>query len=148
MILLTTEQIREIAEQLDCGFRCFINKHNREQIFLYGNEDDFFEPEDDAWADERKKIDKNPGDYLEIEKMESRDSFFVMEDFADTVDSVKLRKDLIYVLNQKKPFSKFKYVIDNSGEYRDKWFAFKAERMQEWVKEQVDMFNLGTNSVY
>lgn len=101
MILLITEQIREIAEQLDCGFSCFINKHNREQIFLYGDEDDFFEPENDAWADERKKIDKNPGDYLEIEKMESRDSFSVMEDFADTVDSVKLRKDLIYVLNKK-----------------------------------------------
>jgi hypothetical protein len=33
MILLTTEQIREIAEQLDCGFSCFINKRNRNRYF-------------------------------------------------------------------------------------------------------------------
>jgi hypothetical protein len=141
MILLTIEQIKEIAEQLDCGFSCFIKKNTRETIFLYGDEDDFFEAEDDAWADDRKKIRKKPRDYLEIEKMESWDSFRIMEDFANIIDSVKLRGDLIYVLNQKKPFSKFKYVIDNSGEYREKWFAFKAERIQEWVKEQVDMYN-------
>jgi hypothetical protein len=141
MILLTMDQIKEIAEQLDCGFSCFINKKTREMIFLYGDEDNFFTTEEDAWADERKKIRKKPGDYLEVEKMESRDSFRVMEGFAETVDSVKLRQDLMQVLNQKKPFSKFKYVIDCSGEYREKWFAFKAERMQEWVKEQVDMYN-------
>jgi hypothetical protein len=141
MILLTVEQIKEIAEQLDCGFSCFINKKTREIISLYGDEDDFFEEDDDSWADDRKKIEKKPGDYLEIEKMESWDSFKIMEGFADSVDSIKLRRELINVLNQRKPFSKFKWVIDNSGEYREKWFAFKAERIQEWVKEQVDMYN-------
>lgn len=143
MILLTTDQIKEIAEQLDCGFSCFINKKTREMVFLYGDEDDVFAMEEDAWADERKKIKKKPKDYLEIEKMDSHESFRVMEDFAETVDSVRLRQDLFQVLNQKKPFSKFKYVVDCSGGYREKWFAFKAERLQEWVKEQVDMYNRG-----
>ncbi len=69
MILLTTDQIKEIAEQLDCGFTCYVNKKTREQLFLYGEEDDFFEPDDDAWADDRSKVDENPDDYLEIEKM-------------------------------------------------------------------------------
>jgi hypothetical protein len=143
MILLTTDQIKEIAEQIDCGFTCYINKKTREQLFLYGDEDSFFDPEEDAWAEDRSKVDENPADYLEIEKMESWQSFSIMEDFAGSVDSPKLRNSLIYVLNQRKPFSKFKYAIDNSGEYREQWFAFKAERMQEWVKEQVDAYNLG-----
>ena len=144
MILLTTDQINEIAQQLDCGFTCYINKKTREQLFLYGDEDSFFDPEEDAWADDRSKVDENPADYLEIEKMESHDSFSVMEDFAESVDSPKLRGDLIYVLSQRKPFGKFKYAIDNSGEYREQWFAFKAERMWEWVKEQIDVHNRGT----
>ena len=143
MIMLTTDQIKEIAEQLDCGFSCFLNKNKNELIFLYSDENEFFDPSEDAWADERKKIKKKPKDYLEIEKMESRDSFRLMEAFISTVDSDKLTNDLTLALNLRKPFSNFKYVIDGSGEYRQKWFDFKAEKMQEWVKEQVDMFNAG-----
>ncbi len=143
MILLTTDQIKEIADQLDTGSTCYINKKTREQLFLSGDEDSFFDPDEDAWADDRSKVDENPADYLEIEKMESHDSFSVMEDFAESVDFPKLRSELIYVLNQKKPFSKFKYAVDNSGEYREKWFAFKAERVQQWVKEQIDAYNRG-----
>lgn len=142
--MLTTEQIKEIAEQLDCSFSCFLNKTKNELLFPRGDHDDFLDfGDEDAWADERKKIDDNPDDYLEIEKMDSRDSFRMMEGFIYIVDSKKLKNDLIYALNQKKPFSRFKYIIDCSGEYRQKWFDFKAERMQEWVKNQLDMFNRG-----
>jgi hypothetical protein len=142
MVTLSTEQIKEIAGQLDCGFTCFLNRHNKEIISLRGDEDDFsgFDDED-AWAEDRKKIDDNPGDYYEFEKMGSGDSFSVMEDFINTVDSVKVRKDLIYALNQKKPFRQFKYVIDNSGEYREKWFDFKDKKMIEWVVAALAMIN-------
>jgi hypothetical protein len=144
MIMLTTEQIKEIADQLDCGFSCFLNKNKNELLFPRGDDDEFLDfGDEDPWADERKKIDKKPGDYLEIEKMDSHDSFRIMEAFAYAVDSKKLQNELIYALNQRKPFSKFKYIVDNSGDYRQQWFDFKAEKMQEWVKEQVDMFNRG-----
>ena len=142
MILLTTYQIKDIAGELDCGFNCFINKKTREVISLIGDADDFYDPEEDAWADDRKKVEENPDDYLAIEKMESRESFGIMAGFAEIVDSISLRNRLIYALNQKKPFSKFKYIIDNSGDYRQKWFDFKDEAMQEWVKEQIDSYNL------
>ena len=118
-----------------------MNKNKNEILFPRGEDDEFLDYGEDAWEDERKKIKKHPKDYLEIEKMDSRDSFRLMEAFINIVDSDKLRKDLINALNQRKPFGNFKYVIDNSGEYRQKWFDFKAEKMQEWVKEQVDMFN-------
>jgi hypothetical protein len=31
---LTQEQIKEIAEQLDCGFKCYWNRKNNELIFI------------------------------------------------------------------------------------------------------------------
>ena len=73
--------------------------------------------------------------------MESRESFSLRRDFADTVDSASLKNELFNALSQRKPFSKFKYIIDGSGDYREKWFTFKDERMQEWVKEQIDIYN-------
>jgi hypothetical protein len=143
MITLSTEQVKEIAEQLEVGFDCFLNKHNSELIFLIGDEDGFssFE-EDDVWADDRKKIDANPDDYYPIEKMGSKDSFLVMEEFAHTIDSNKLKEELIRALNQKKPFRQFKYLIDDSGEYRQKWFDFKSKKMIEWVIAELDLINM------
>ncbi len=41
MITLSTDQIKEIAEQLEVGCDCFLNKHNSELIFLIGDEDGF-----------------------------------------------------------------------------------------------------------
>jgi hypothetical protein len=139
LILVSTEKIKEIADQLDTGGSCYINKRTKEFVFLYENEDDFsFLDDEDAWAEKRKKVKKNPEDYHEIEKMNSRESFSVMTDFVETVDSDSLRKRLTNALNDTKPFRKFKYIIDDSGDYRQKWFAFKDERMCEWVKEQID----------
>ena len=143
MVTLSTEQIKEIAGRLEVGFDCFLNKHNNELVFLIGDEDGFSGvEEDDAWANDRKKINDNPDDYYEIEKMGSRDSFSVMEDFIFTVDSDKLREELIRALKHKKPFRQFKYVIDYSGEYRQKWFDFKSKKMIEWVIAELDLINM------
>ena len=148
MLLVTADKLKQIAGELDCGFRVFIHKKTRDLILMMGD-DDYFdgfdddeenedeeEREDDPWAADRRKIREQPDAYFEIEKMESHDSFKIMEAFAETVDSVRLRNSLINALSQRKPFSKFKYLIDNSGDYREKWFAFKDERIQEWVMEE------------
>lgn len=133
---LTKKQIKEIAEQLDCGFRCFWHKKNGDFVFVPDTlrypDIDF-----DAWTYEMEKLDNNFGDYKEIAQLESSDSFEIMADFVGTLsDSNRLKDKLIDALNCKKPFHKFKFVIDNSGEFRQKWFDFKNFRMQEWVKER------------
>ena len=135
---LTQEQIKEIAEQLDCGFRSFWSKIDGELLFI---PDTFKHPDMDieVWSDEMEKIDNNFTDYVEIEQMESHDSFEIMADFIETLsDSDKLKDKLIDALNKNKPFREFKFVIDNSGIYRQKWFDYKNERMQKWV---TDRFN-------
>lgn len=141
MAVLTKEQIKEIAEQLDCGFRCFWNKQNGELVFI---PDTLKHPEMDteAWVEEMEKLDNNLHDFKEFEQLESIDSFEIMAQFADTfADSNKLKNKLIDALNKKKPFREFKYVIDNSGEYRQKWFEFKNQNLQKWVQDKFDQIN-------
>ncbi|MBI2416731.1 MAG: hypothetical protein HYV28_02315 [Ignavibacteriales bacterium] len=95
----------------------------------------------DIWYKEVRKIKKNWKNYVVFEDIETRDSFRIMEDFAHSLDNNRLRESLLDILQMKKPFANFKWKIDNSGEYRQRWFAFRDQRYFDWVKEQIAMFN-------
>ena len=64
-----------------------------------------------------------------------------MEEFIDTVDDEQLKQKLIYALNRNKPFRNFKYEIDYSDEYRQRWFDFKNRKYFEWVEEKAGRMN-------
>lgn len=57
------------------------------------------------------------------------------------MDSASLQEKLINALNRSKPFSNFKWIIDNSGDYRQKWFDFKNQKYIEWVEEKISELN-------
>ena len=134
---LTDEQVKEIAEQLDCGFRCFWNKQTNELLFV-PDTNRFPESDNEAFDEDLQKLDNNFDDYDEIESMESSDSFEIMKKFAEQLThNNELQQQLIFALNNNKPFSRFKNVIDNSGEYREEWFEFKNEKLKEWVRKKV-----------
>ncbi len=79
---------------------------------------------------------------MEIESPDTKFSFQIMEEFIiDIVDNSIIQEKLISALNRNKPFRNFKYVIDNSGKYREMWFKFKHNQYEEWVKEQIEMLN-------
>ncbi len=139
MLTFTKEQIKEIAEQLDCGFRAFYHKQNGELIFV-PNMEKHYDMDKTAWKEEFTKLRKKSA-FQEIEAMESNDSFSVMEDFATQVNGIKLQEELFNALNRKHPFREFKFVIDNAGEYRNTWFNFKNKTYQEWVQNQIDLQN-------
>ena len=133
---LTDEQIKEIAEQLDCGFRCFWNSQTNVFIFI---PDLLKHPDIDesAWEEENNMLESDWGDFKEIESLSSKDSFKIMEDFVEQLsDKVPLKFQLINALNHKKPFRHFKFVIDNSREYRQAWFDFKREWLHNWIQEK------------
>lgn len=139
MINLSKDQIKEIAEQLDCGNRCYINKETGD-IKTTPDFDNGYADEE-LWTDVLEELEENWDKYIQIEKMESHESFDLMADFADSVDSRELRDSLINALNKKHPFRNFKWVVDNSGPYRQKWFDFKNQRLIEWVKDQLDVLD-------
>lgn len=135
---LTEKQIEEIADNLDSGMRCFYNLKTGE-IKTILNFDSWIEADEEPWEEESKEIDENLGDYFEFEGFESRDSFRIMADFAESIEDSRLQNKLINALNRPKPFQNFKWQIDNSGAYRQQWFDFKKMRYFEWIKEQIDL---------
>ena len=140
MPTFTKEQIKEISEQLDCGFRAFYHKQTGDLIFV-PNTDEYFDTDTNAWQDDLDKLDKNFFEYQEIEAMESSDSFRVMADFAEQLTDTNLKDKLITALSRKKPFSNFKFLIDNAGEQRQSWFDLKNKRYMDWVEEQIEIQN-------
>lgn len=134
---LSQSDIKEIAEQMDCGMRCFCNTKTNKLLFLPAD----LEFEDDAaqfWQDEIEELDSQPLIYQEIERPESHDSFKMMREFAnsDFIDK-SFQEKLSNILEMRKPFANFKICIDTSH-YREDWFSFKNNWMQNWVKDQLD----------
>lgn len=138
MTALTSEQIKEIAETIDCGFVCHWNIKSNRLIFIPSN-DEFEYDDSGAWDEDIKELELNSSEYREIEQLDSRESFRLMEDFTDELpDNTRIKVTLIEALNKRKPFREFKYAIDNSGEYRQLWFHFKNQKMIEYVKDSID----------
>lgn len=139
MIKLTKDQIKELADQLDCGNKCYINKETGFIIFTPDFNSGYADEE--LWEDDINELEENWDNYVEIDRMESHESFKIMADFAENVDSRELRDSLINALNKKHPFQNFKWVVDNSGLYRQKWFDFKNQRLIEWVNDQLEVLD-------
>jgi len=136
---LTPKQINEIAEQLDCGFRCYIHKQTRKMIFL-PDLNSHPDMDTEPWEDDMERIDNNIGEYLVIEPPESNESFEIMERFAESLDEgTKLKKRLFWALSNRNPFRNFKNEIDYDGTHRQQWFDFKHECLKEWVIERVEI---------
>ncbi len=139
---LTEKQIKEIAETLDMGMRCFFHLKTGEIEEV----PDFFDghwigQNTEPWQETLDKLDENWGDYFEFEKITSRESFGFMSDFAESVDNPNLQDRLYKALNKPKPFRNFNREINNSGKYRQKWFDYKNRRLIEFVKKQIEQNN-------
>ena len=134
MIKLTEKQIEEIADYLDSGLICLYNKKTKELITIT-EFDDYPDSDELNWDD-----------ILEFERMNSNDSFDLMIYFVEQLNDCLLKEKLINVLNKSKPFKNFKFQIDNSDEYRQKWFDFKNRSYVEYVKLQLETINENENS--
>jgi len=130
----TEEPIKEIAELLDCGQLCFFHEPTG-TIEHYPDPDNPY-VELEEWQETLDKIDADWGNYQRFEKMDSNQAFRVMEDFANTITDENFRTQLFEQLSQRKPFSRFKWAIDNS-EHRQNWFDFKERAYINWVREQL-----------
>lgn len=139
-MVLTDVQIREIADCMESGMKCYYNRLTGD-IKTIIDFDSWIYADEELWEEDINEIDEHFGDYFVFENMTSNDSFNLMADFVDVVDDSKIQSKLINALNKSKPFRNFKQAIDNSSEYRQKWFDFKKSRYIEWVKNQIDTEN-------
>ncbi len=99
----------------------------------------------DEWMDTEKaneiyeKMEQEPDRYLAIPTDSSREGYRDMEAFAETVKDENLREKLWIALDGKGAFRRFKDVLLEYPQERDRWFKFKEERTKsriaDWVKE-------------
>ena len=86
-----------------------------------------------------EEIESNPERYVGIPEREPREGYEEMVDFVDTVKDENLREKLEIALDGKGAFRRFKDVLLNYPEERQRWFKFREdktkERVQEWLKE-------------
>ncbi len=136
-----TDNIKEIAEQLDCGFRAFIHKKTGQLLFVPDN-NNYPDIDLDSWDEELEQIENNFTDYYEIDKWTSDEAFETMSEFADQLTDSNLQNRLFDALRKNKPFREFKSVIDNSGDFRQKWFDFIKKWQQDFVERQLNRLKL------
>jgi calcineurin-like phosphoesterase family protein len=71
---------------------------------------------------------------IEIEPLESHESFEIMADFVNRLKGGREAEKLVQALNGHKPFANFNHQIHNS-KYRDDWFALQQRALEKHVIE-------------
>lgn len=133
---LTDKQISEIGELLDCGMTCFYHIPTGEIESHPDPNDGYFDPE--PWQDLIDKIESDWGNYERFVKMDSNESYQVMERFANSLTDTKFRDKVIESISRRRPFQNFKRLIHHS-EYLQMWFDFKNQSYIEYVRAQIEL---------
>jgi cobalamin biosynthesis Mg chelatase CobN len=100
-----------------------------------------YDVDTEAWEEDINEVEENFDKYFQFERMDSRESYQVMEDFVETVQDTRLRDKLELGLSLSKPFRNFKDIIDDENEYRKSWFEFRDARYIEFVIGQIERHN-------
>jgi hypothetical protein len=133
--------LKPIAEAIDSGQGCFLNLDTMEteEVLRDWLAEDF-DSERDAGIPANEWIPFNHTIWencIEFEPLESEESFRIMSDFAVQLKNIPLQNKLLNALSNRKPFTNFKRIIDNSGEFRQQWFNFKDKELQKYVRTQI-----------
>jgi hypothetical protein len=128
--------LKAIAEQTDMGMKCFLNKETLE-VVSYPNEDQLFDFDENEWRDEINKVETNPGNFIEIEPMDSTAVFRAMEWFIDDIKDGKAKDKLTDAITGHKPFANFKLRLHEYPELLNEWYKFKEDCMIDFIKGQL-----------
>ncbi len=72
--------------------------------------------------------------YLRIESVSSREQYRWMERFIQMVENVQLRNALAHAIDGKGAFRRFKDVLMSHAAERERWFAFRSERLRVFME--------------
>ncbi|UCG27863.1 MAG: hypothetical protein JSV24_00460 [Bacteroidales bacterium] len=131
---LSDDQIKDISDELQAGFKVYINKDTGEIRSIY--DFDFLSGVTDLWEEELSRIKKNWLNYCVIRGMEAWELFEIMEDFIHKVENENLVAEIHNALKNKKSFARFRTLVEGS-EYKKKWYKFRRKRYIKYVREQL-----------
>jgi cellulose biosynthesis protein BcsQ len=115
----------------------YLDLETGEIIFLSEHTDD------EGIEEPKDKIDKEPDRYEQIPKLESHEGYEEMQDFITTVKDERFVALLKVAINGKGAFRRFKDVLLDYPEERERWFQFKGAKEQERALEWLDDIEVG-----
>lgn len=129
--------IKTIAEELECGFDCYLNVKTEEIITIPDSsnvydEDDFKE----AFKAEFEKIEQQKTELIKFEALQNIESYKIMLEYSEQISNDQLQEELEDILIKKHPFKNFKNRIDNS-DYRQDWFDFKRNQLEMKIENRL-----------
>ena len=135
----------------------YLDKETGEVIFLPVEISRYVEEEDENlrgelldWQKKDIKVAQdilfiNPDRYINIPEGAPCNGYDLMVKFAETIDDELLREKLSIALDGRGAFRRFKNVIADYPDYREKWFIFRDERTNKKVIEWLN--SMGIESV-
>jgi hypothetical protein len=135
----------------------YLDKETGEVIFLPVEVSRYVEGEDENlrgelldWQKKDIKVAQdilfiNPDRYINIPEGAPYNGYDLMVEFAETIEDELLREKLSIALDGRGAFSRFKNVIAEYPDYREKWFIFRDERTNKKVIEWLN--SMGIESV-
>ena len=128
----------------------YLDKETGEVIFLPVEISRYVEEEDENlrgklldWQKKDIKVAQdilfiNPDRYINIPEGAPCNGYDLMVEFAETIEDELLREKLSIALDERGAFRRFKNVIADYPDYREKWFKFRDERINKkvtgWLK--------------
>lgn len=142
--MITGKEVKSIAQELEMGMKVYLNRKTLEYKSILDWDDMYGDT--NFWEGEMEKIESEWDDYVVLSKMETRESFRIMEDFIDEIEDEKFRDQLISILNNRRPFANFKANVEGSA-YRQQWFDFRLKKYEEHVIEQLEFEGIEVEDV-
>ena len=99
-----------------------------------------FLTEDGRGSDKRWDVISNSLErFIEIDPMDSRQGYEIMQTFVETLPLSALQEKLKWSLEGAKPFRRFRDILTEDQDIRKRWFEFHHEAMQkialEWLAD-------------
>jgi hypothetical protein len=129
---ISLDELCEAMEDSSYENEHFLDLETGEILFV----SEYMDDEDSEKLKER--IEEDFERYERIPKAESHEGYQDMVDFIATVDNERLVELLEVAINGKGAFRRFKDVLLNYPEERERWFQFKDERMEERALEWLE----------
>ena len=132
----------------------YLDKETGEVIFLLEEVSRYVEEEDENlrkelldWQKKDIKVAqnilfKNPDRYIYIPEGSPCNGYHLMVEFNETIEDDLLRDKLNIALDGKGAFRRFKNVIADYPDYREKWFTFRDEKINKKVIEWLNSMGI------
>ena len=140
-ISIQPEIIIEIATDVEMGLLVFYNIETKELV-SYPDELSHSNFEASEWKTEINMVKKDRKKYLKFEPMFSGQEMRMMNHFVKKIGNKNTREVFEEAINNRKPFRAFKHLLQEDDDLQQNWYSHKTEHYIQWVKEQLETYNL------